>query len=128
MRLFGRKKAPRRVRKGFLWQMDATPREIEILERIAEGMTTKEIAAVFFVSPETVKSHVRRLLEKMEARNRPQLVSLGYQRGWLTIGSPSASSDPSPLSPPTSASEQSDSRDEASRSPTGTSRGSWLRS
>lgn len=51
-----------------------TPRELEILQRIAEGLSTREIAALLFVSENTVKTHVARVLDKLGARRRTQAV------------------------------------------------------
>ncbi len=53
-----------------------TPRELEILEWIAEGLSNKEIAARAFVSENTVKTHSSRLLAKLGAARRTQAVSL----------------------------------------------------
>jgi DNA-binding CsgD family transcriptional regulator len=51
-----------------------TPRELEILELIAEGLSNKEIAARAFVSENTVKTHSSRLFDKIGARRRTQAV------------------------------------------------------
>lgn len=58
-----------------------TPREREVLEAIAEGLTNDELAARFFLSPSTVKTHIGRLLHKLDARDRVQLVILAYEAG-----------------------------------------------
>ena len=60
-----------------------TPRELEVLEGIAEGKTNKDIAQEMYVTTETVKSHVKHLLNKMSARNRAHAVALAYHNGWL---------------------------------------------
>ena len=60
-----------------------TPRELEILELIAEGLSTREIAAKLFVSENTVKTHSSRLFDKLGARRRTQAVQLGKQRGLI---------------------------------------------
>lgn len=54
-----------------------TPRELQILELIAEGLSNKEIAARLFVSENTVKTHSGRVFEKLGARRRTQAVQLG---------------------------------------------------
>ena len=51
-----------------------TPRELEILELIAEGLSNKEIATRAFVSENTVKTHSSRLFDKLGARRRTQAV------------------------------------------------------
>jgi DNA-binding CsgD family transcriptional regulator len=53
-----------------------TPRELEILELIASGLSNREIAAMAFVSENTVKTHSSRLFDKLGARRRTQAVQL----------------------------------------------------
>jgi DNA-binding NarL/FixJ family response regulator len=54
-------------------------REIEILALLVQGCTNREIATSLFVTPETVKSHVSRILAKLHADNRTQAVSIALQ-------------------------------------------------
>ena len=54
-----------------------TPRELEILELIAAGLSNKEIAERVFVSENTVKTHLSRVFDKLGARRRTQAVQLG---------------------------------------------------
>ena len=58
-----------------------TPREHEILEQIATGRSNQEIAGVLFISEETVKTHVRRVLQKLALRDRVQAVVFAYENG-----------------------------------------------
>ncbi|MGW9112033.1 response regulator [Microbacterium sp. NPDC055683] len=58
-----------------------TPREREVFVAIAEGLTNDELAERFFLAPSTVKTHVGRLLQKLGARDRVQLVILAYETG-----------------------------------------------
>ncbi|MCK2236643.1 MULTISPECIES: LuxR C-terminal-related transcriptional regulator [unclassified Crossiella] len=58
-------------------------REFEVLRLIADGLTAKNIAHRLEVSEETVKTHVRRMLRKLDARDRAHAVALAYQAGLL---------------------------------------------
>jgi DNA-binding NarL/FixJ family response regulator len=58
-------------------------RELEVLELLAQGRTTTQIAGDLFVSENTVKTHVRHILEKMEASNRAEAVSKASQMGLI---------------------------------------------
>jgi DNA-binding NarL/FixJ family response regulator len=60
---------------------ELTPREREIFLAIAEGLTNDELAERFFLAPSTVKTHIGRLLQKLGARDRVQLVILAYESG-----------------------------------------------
>jgi DNA-binding NarL/FixJ family response regulator len=63
-----------------------TSREVEILRLIASGLTNTEIAERLFISPLTCKSHVSRILMKLNARDRTQLVVLAYESGLVIPG------------------------------------------
>ena len=67
-----------------------TSRELEILTLIAAGLTNTEIAARLFISPLTCKSHVSRILAKLNARDRTQLVVIAYESGLVVPGQPHA--------------------------------------
>jgi len=56
-----------------------TPRELEILELIAQGMSNREIAEKLFVSENTVKTHSSRVFDKLGAKRRTQAVQLGKE-------------------------------------------------
>jgi PAS domain S-box-containing protein len=60
-----------------------TPRELEIIMRIALGATSREIADDLFVTPETVRTHVRNAMAKSGTRTRAQLVAAAICRGLL---------------------------------------------
>ena len=55
-------------------QLGITPRELEILEAVAAGLSTREIGERLFVSENTVKTHTARLFDKLSARRRTQAV------------------------------------------------------
>jgi DNA-binding NarL/FixJ family response regulator len=58
-------------------------REMEVLECLAKGHTTSKIAEELFISENTVKTHVRHILEKLEAANRAEAVSKATQMGLI---------------------------------------------
>jgi DNA-binding NarL/FixJ family response regulator len=60
-----------------------TPREIEVLQLISEGLVNREIGERLFLSEETIKSHVRHLLVKLQARSRAHAVAVGFRRGLI---------------------------------------------
>ncbi|WP_431072575.1 response regulator [Microbacterium phyllosphaerae] len=63
-----------------------TPREREVLELVAEGLTNHEIATRLTISPHTAKTHVNRIMAKVSASDRAQLVILAYESGLVTAG------------------------------------------
>jgi DNA-binding CsgD family transcriptional regulator len=64
-------------------QLGITPRELEILEAIAAGLSTREIAAKLFVSENTVKTHSSRLFDKLNAKRRTQAVQIAKEAGLI---------------------------------------------
>lgn len=66
-----------------LARLGITPRELEILELIASGLSTREIATRLFVSENTVKTHSRRLFDKLNASRRTQAVQIAKQHGLI---------------------------------------------
>jgi DNA-binding CsgD family transcriptional regulator len=64
-------------------KLGVTPRELEILELIAEGLSNREIAEKLFVSENTVKTHSSRVFDKLGARRRTQAVQLGKRHGLI---------------------------------------------
>jgi DNA-binding NarL/FixJ family response regulator len=64
-------------------EQEPTPREIEVLQLVSEGLVNREIGQRLFLSEETVKSHVRHLLAKLQARSRAHAVAVGFRRGLI---------------------------------------------
>ncbi|HEX7186951.1 MAG TPA: response regulator transcription factor [Actinomycetes bacterium] len=60
---------------------ELTPRETEVLVLVAEGLSNAEISGRLFLSPATTKTHVSRILTKLGARDRAQLVAIAYETG-----------------------------------------------
>ncbi|MBO0713573.1 MAG: response regulator transcription factor [Acidimicrobiales bacterium] len=69
-------------------QLDTlTEREREVLALVATGLTNEEIAERLHLSPLTAKTHVSRILTKLDARDRVQLVVIAYETGLVSPGS-----------------------------------------
>ena len=64
-------------------EQEPTMREIEVLQLVSDGLVNREIGERLFLSEETVKSHVRHLLAKLQARSRAHAVAVGFRRGLI---------------------------------------------
>ena len=67
--------------QGFPLEVALSKREMDVLKCLAKGMTSAQIASELFISENTVKTHVRHILEKLEASNRAEAVSRAIQLG-----------------------------------------------
>jgi DNA-binding NarL/FixJ family response regulator len=63
-----------------------TDRELEVLTLVARGWSNQEIAESLYVTPATTKTHVSRLLMKLGARDRAQLIVIAYETGLVSAG------------------------------------------
>jgi DNA-binding NarL/FixJ family response regulator len=61
-----------------------TPRELDVLRQLAKGMSNAELAAFFQLSEATVKTHVARILSKLQLRDRAQAVVVAYETGLVS--------------------------------------------
>jgi DNA-binding NarL/FixJ family response regulator len=66
-------------------QSELTARELDVLKLIVKGLSNKEIATSLFVTEETVKTHVKNILSKLEVADRTQAVIVAHQRGITPI-------------------------------------------
>lgn len=69
--------------KGEVRQRELTPREEEVLRLIARGYSNKEISGELKISVKTVESHKANLMQKLELRNRTEIVRYAVRQGWL---------------------------------------------
>ncbi|MFC7329086.1 response regulator [Marinactinospora rubrisoli] len=82
--LVGRYAARIRPAGGTSGEVPLTPRELEVLRLIADGLSNSEIAGALVISQETVKTFVSRILAKLGLRDRVQAVVYAYRHGLVT--------------------------------------------
>ena len=78
-------KGPRRNGEIDEFEEPLTPREIEVLEQLAEGLSNKAIAARLGISDQTVKFHVASIYGKLNAVNRTDAVRRAVRRGLISL-------------------------------------------
>ncbi|HEY6806426.1 MAG TPA: response regulator transcription factor [Pyrinomonadaceae bacterium] len=84
----GKKRIPADVAAqlaGHLGEESLTPREVEVLSRLAEGNRNQDIAELLFISEETVKVHIKHIMEKLGASDRTHAVAIGVRRGIIQL-------------------------------------------
>jgi DNA-binding NarL/FixJ family response regulator len=84
----GRKHIPMEVASNLAQQVGAeqlSEREIEVLRELAEGHRNRDVGVHLSISEETVKGHVRSILDKLGAKDRTQAVSIGVRRGIIHL-------------------------------------------
>ena len=74
-----------RRREERLEALNLTPRELEILRLVADGLSNKEIAARLYLSFHTVKNHVHNILEKLKVQHRSEAVEYAARKRWLKV-------------------------------------------
>lgn len=62
-----------------------SPREVEILDNIAQGMTNKQVAYALSISEQTVKNHMSSILRKLSVNDRTQAVVYAMKQGWIRM-------------------------------------------
>lgn len=86
---FGRQ---RQAPVGELPQEELTERELEVLRAVSGGATNREVAAVLHISENTVKFHMKNILDKLHLRNRAEVIAYAARKGWLPPETPPAGS------------------------------------
>jgi len=84
----GKKRIPGEVAARLAEHFDGdslTPREVEVLAQVASGNRNRDIADKLFITEETVKVHIKHIMEKLDAKDRTQAVSIGIRRGIIHL-------------------------------------------
>lgn len=84
----GKKRFPLEVAAHLAEHMsdeDLTVRETEVLRKVADGDRNREIAELLFISEETVKVHIKHIMDKLGAKDRTQAVAIAVRRGIIEL-------------------------------------------
>lgn len=84
----GKKRIPPEIAAKIVEHMsdeELTAREVEVLGKIAEGNRNRDIADVLFISEETVKVHVKHIMDKLGASDRTQAIAIAVRRGIIEL-------------------------------------------
>ena len=84
----GKKRVPPEVAARLAEHMsdeDLTTREIEVLRRVAGGNRNRDIAELLFISEETVKVHIKHIMDKLGAQDRTQAIAIAVRRGIIQL-------------------------------------------
>ena len=84
----GRKYIPAEIVAGFAEHLDdgmLSNREVEVLEQVAAGRRNREIGATLFIAEETVKVHMKHIMDKLNAKDRTQSVTIAVRRGIIQL-------------------------------------------
>jgi DNA-binding NarL/FixJ family response regulator len=84
----GKKRVPPEIAAHLAEHMsdeDLTAREIEVLRRVVEGNRNRDIAGLLFISEETVKVHLKHIMDKLGARDRTQAIAIALRRGIIQL-------------------------------------------
>jgi two-component system response regulator DevR len=74
------------LRPGSMTSETLTSRETEVLRRLADGLTTEQIAADLYVSVNTVRNHVNNIIRKLNVHSRLEAVSFAIRNGLIRVG------------------------------------------
>ena len=84
----GKKRVPPEVAAQLAEHMsdeELTPREVEVLRKIGGGNRNRDIAELLFISEETVKVHIKHIMDKLGAKDRTQAIAIAVRRGIIEL-------------------------------------------
>jgi DNA-binding NarL/FixJ family response regulator len=84
----GKKRVPAEVvaqLSEHMGEESLTARELEVLQQVAEGNRNRDIGEVLYISEETVKVHLKHIMDKLQARDRTQVIAIAVRRGIIQL-------------------------------------------